>query len=103
MPVQNDVRVSWSAGLNPPSPVAYYKVYARLGQVGDYDTLMGQTLDATTHLDLFDLAPNDYNFVVTAVDAPGQESSKSGGSNLVTVLALPAPPVAPSNAGAVFI
>lgn len=101
--LQDDVRVSWFAGLNPPSPVAFYRVYARLGQVGGYDTLMGQTLDATTHLDLLNLAPNDYNFAIAAVDAFGQESPKSGGSNLISVLALPALPIKPTNAGAVFI
>ena len=103
--MQDDVRVTWTPAVNPPSPVAQFKVYASVGNPdGPYDTLVAVVpASGFNEANINNLAPGSYNFAVSAVDEFSQEGPKSLGSNAIVVLAVPAPPGAPTNVGAVFI
>ena len=102
--MQDDVRVNWVPAINPPSPVAQFKVYASVGNPdGPYDQLVAVVSGSVTQADINNLAPGSYNFAVSAVDEFSQEGPKSGGSNAIVVQAVPAAPGAPTNVGAVFI
>ena len=79
-PVQHTVSLTWNASS---STVIGYRVYRSETSGGSYNTLTGSSLNALTYADSTVASGTTYYYVVTAVDAAGNESVYSNQATAV--------------------